>query len=532
MLDRNLYTFDYLRRRSHGLLAVICALSTKFMQQANVGITSHELDEHIRTNVIPAIMLDGYRSVELMHALIILAAYHPATPTLLGDRSWSFLGAAIRMGAELDMNSKMLSLTHGSNKQQSNGGARANGRLPQSLHEDEMMQRKLRNRERAWLNAWLFEQSLSAHTGRRPTLGLDPVVLSCDRWYQAQHAIPEDEAIVAIVQLRRTIASLTERYESSFASTNANPGSGSTDVSGHTMLVDLFRRACESELVSWRSRWCATSGAPSETPKYLDQTPTRLRNGPLYYHYGALLLHSFVLRDKDIERDALRPSYLAAYTHATSYLQEFLRTQMVEKLVYAHNSTIVTACYCAVFALRLITTSSREERGVSDFADVDASLRLVTQLSSVLTKASKGRHHGTSVLGSYAAYLKRIIQRFEETRSAGEAQLSQPQAPNRQPYNPQQTQQQVVPPPTSESSNFVPPPPTEGWATGTDARDATDLSGLDPVFFKGAAATPATSLDGVDGSLGALGECLWVQVCTLHAIADPVQIGPDRPLPH
>ena len=317
VLDPKLHTFDYVRRRSHGLLSAICVLATKFMPQASFGVLTRELDNHVRKVILPAVMLEGYRSVELVQALIILAAHHPTTSNLVGDRSWVYLGHAIRMGAELDMNSKMASeLARNSSHRNAQDDTD-----PRSRSSEEEIQRILRNRERAWLNLFLFEVSLSAHTGRRPTLGVDPIVLSCDSWHKREFAIPEDEAIIAIVQLRRSTSFLAEFYENSLG-TAAPAGK---NPAAKAMLVDTFRRACDSDLGSWRSRWLSSSSIDARPGRNAVQPPTRLRNGLLYYHYAALLLNSFVLRNADLEHAALEPSLLAAYTHATSYLQEFCK---------------------------------------------------------------------------------------------------------------------------------------------------------------------------------------------------------------
>ncbi|KDN44095.1 hypothetical protein K437DRAFT_257234 [Tilletiaria anomala UBC 951] len=533
LLDPHLHTFNFLRRRSHGLLAVICALASKFTSSyssrpsrrsgpsssvdsggAYWANKSHQLDKHVHNIILPAIMLEGFRSVELVQALIIAAAFHPPPPSLntsgggRADRSWAFLGHAICMGAELDLNGKMLS-TRLPPPVRAGWDDDAAAPVPSgaAATPTESLHRRLRNRERTWLNCYLFEQLLSAHTGRRPTLSAanDPVVLQCDKWHlpAASHgfAIPDDEAIVALVQLQRVVSRLTEFWERSVGDVFLTPGQGSrtsrasaarddashahssrreadvdidvdpdlgregagASVGGDDLssvdweqasreaLVDTFRRACDAELESWRTTWCSellsgsseggsltASSGPSEISIATangrsKMAQERLQSGLLYFHYASLLLQSHVLRSPGLSANVLQPSYLAAYTHATSYLREFLRAQKPERLRYAQNSTAVTACYCAIFTLRLteleannihtatgpaVSSSSSPTAPASHTrADVPAMLTLIRQLAEDLELAGKVTAHRQGLASNYAAHLRVILAHFEQANT-------------------------------------------------------------------------------------------------------------------
>ena len=92
-----------------------------------------------------------------------------------------------------------------------------------------------------------------------------------------------------------------------------------------------------------------------------------------------------------------------------------MRTQNAAQLAFSHNSTVVTASYCAVFALRLLGTSASR----ASIADVDATTSLVRQLADLLSQASKRRFHEKSVLQNYAEHLANIVRKFEHERDRG-----------------------------------------------------------------------------------------------------------------
>ncbi len=162
LLDPHLHTFDYVRSCSALLLSSTCWIAAKYEVEASQ--IAADLEMHIRSNLLPTILMEGFRNAEIPQALIILAAYHPQMNTLSEDKAWAYVGFAIRIASELDMNSRIAV-------------------RPANRQDDAGLARRLRNRERTWLNLWLFETSMSQHMGRRPTLANDPVVMGCAHWH-------------------------------------------------------------------------------------------------------------------------------------------------------------------------------------------------------------------------------------------------------------------------------------------------------------------------------------------------------------
>lgn len=144
LLDPVLCTFAFVRSSSAMLISAIVAITARFdntLPDAH-GIATR-LDAHLNNTVMPAVLLEGCRSVELAQAFIILAAYHPPTRLLAGDRSWSLLGYGQCIASELCMDSAILS---GRAKPRHVADRHVTGGTAPEL--DEGQQRRLRSRER------------------------------------------------------------------------------------------------------------------------------------------------------------------------------------------------------------------------------------------------------------------------------------------------------------------------------------------------------------------------------------------------
>ncbi|EPQ30544.1 uncharacterized protein PFL1_02069 [Pseudozyma flocculosa PF-1] len=432
LLDPHLHTFAHVRNTSLLLLSATCWIAAKFLPDCAKAAT--ELEARMRDVLLPSILLDGYRSAEIAQAFIILATYHPPTDTLAEDRSWTYIGFGIRVASELDMNSNLL-------------------HLPPARAADENLARRLRNRERTWLNLWLSETSLSQHMGRRPTLAIDPVVKGCRHWHLDQFALPEDKAIVAVVQLRLLLSRNIELFDTLDVALPPPPSRGTCDERDRQRTrslsqLDFFRRTISTDLDSWLAIWTdrhvpspSSSHSNPAVATSADGAPQRLKKAKLYYWYARLMLNTLPLKCSHLPRSALLPVYRDAYLAATSYLDLFLTTMVPHNLRFGHNSTIVTPTYCAIFALRLVSSSSAaaaansDNRGQRQGSEVDvevdaeAAFELVSRYVGALEEAGNVTAHRQGAAGSYAPYLQTVLARVRDSVGRSQRQQQQQQHP-------------------------------------------------------------------------------------------------------
>ncbi|CEH16165.1 hypothetical protein CBOM_06031 [Ceraceosorus bombacis] len=387
LLDPNLATFAYARSHSALLLTAACALAARFALELPdaAGIASR-LDSHIQTTILPAVLMEGFRSPEIAQALIIMAAYHNPTKTLADDRSWSLLGYGQRIASELDMNSSILSAKVG----------RQNGASPEgddhsgSAELDEGFQRRLRSRERTWMNLFLFEQSLSTHMGRRSTLVVDPVVReSAAGWHRAPFAIADDEAVVAVLQLRLCVRKHLEFFDRSVA------GGGAEHAA---LQLEFFRQSAKADVDAWRATWCEQRSGTY-----------RMRNGRLYANYALIILYSFALRSTHVPTESLAPIYRDSFEASLTYLTLFLDIFTPQKLIYSNNSSTVTVAYVSVFALKLTALDPDKQRFA--YINADQTFSLVGRVASALAAAGSVTPWREGCAGSYAPYLSAVLAR-------------------------------------------------------------------------------------------------------------------------
>lgn len=425
LLDPHLHTFDYVRSCSALLLSSTCWIAAKYRVEASQ--IAADLEMHIRSNLLPTILMEGFRNAEIPQALIILAAYHPQMNTLSEDKAWAYVGFAIRIASELDMNSRIAV-------------------RPANRQDDAGLARRLRNRERTWLNLWLFETSMSQHMGRRPTLANDPVVMGCARWHLDKFALHGDKAMVAVVQLRLLMLRNIELFENFVDVSVTHMPAERT-----AKQVELFRRICASDLDTWLATWTGPShhlpshdtvpvssdtpatGAPSETGSTsssksklwpntdLPPTLSRVRRLKLYYWYARLILDTIALKCSHLGLSVLRPVYKDAYACCMAYLGLFVATMVPNGLFWGHNSTVVTPAYCAIFALRIVGLTStnggglqvkgkpEEEEGLGIDIDAEYTFEMVEKVAKVCEEAGRATPHRRGAAGSYAFFLFTVL---------------------------------------------------------------------------------------------------------------------------
>lgn len=215
ILDPHYHTAEHVVRHCTLTTAVCLVASWHDRHQHSSSQLSDALHVHFSEVCYPALLTHGYRSTEIVMALVLLVQYQPLSAEAADDRSWRLLGDAIRMATELDLNT----VTSMSLQNQADSRAR-------------------RARERAWLNLWLLEQSLSNQTGRTPFLS-ERGVVETSNWHVSPNGALGDGIIVAHVELRRLLLAEQDMIR---------------EFKSSSHLKYLIRRI-HFDLQQWHSRW-------------------------------------------------------------------------------------------------------------------------------------------------------------------------------------------------------------------------------------------------------------------------------------
>ncbi|KAJ6502622.1 hypothetical protein C8R45DRAFT_626817 [Mycena sanguinolenta] len=170
------------------LFTVICATASRFYTlKPNLYPRAHALAREAAAKAL----IDGYTGVDICQAYLILGVYPMPQKKFADDRSWLFMGLAIRMAMELGLNQ------------------------PPS-HCDE---RESLNRTRTWLNCYCVDASHAIQFGKVPMLGLDDYIARTSRdWYRSSslnspfdvHLCAYVHIILLMAEWRRNVAAKTQ----------------------------------------------------------------------------------------------------------------------------------------------------------------------------------------------------------------------------------------------------------------------------------------------------------------------------------
>ncbi|CUA71824.1 hypothetical protein RSOLAG22IIIB_09883 [Rhizoctonia solani] len=101
IIDPRIHNMTAIKSRSEILFTAICAIASRYWTERPEAYTM--LMSHVQTAVVE-VSLNGPKSIESCQALLLLSIYHPPTQNWEDDRSWLYLGHAIRLARDLQLN--------------------------------------------------------------------------------------------------------------------------------------------------------------------------------------------------------------------------------------------------------------------------------------------------------------------------------------------------------------------------------------------------------------------------------------------
>lgn len=355
--DSDLATFSYIRSRSHALISVIC--HTMSRSQKGKESLAAALCNHVHHVVLPAILLQNFKSVEIVQALMMLAAFEPPTDSIREDRSWTLLSHASRIGGEINMQASFECDTN-------------------QRSASERVIRERRNAQRTWINVWLHEFSLAQHTGRKSVLAEQDIFAVCKNWHRHPLACYTDTALVSMVELRTII----KRNRQLFHRLPPN---------GELFYVEQ----CKSDLDAWSRAWCTTGESSSSMP--------RLELASLYVSHAMVQLLGLVLHNIPPSQ-WMSSMILDLYESSSTYLDAFPVRLPPQKLIYCYNSMFVAASYESIVAIRLTQLASR-----FTFIDVNAMRSRCHRVWKCLSEAANLSSKDTAA-NCYARFMEGVLR--------------------------------------------------------------------------------------------------------------------------
>ncbi|SOV08022.1 uncharacterized protein UDID_04000 [Ustilago sp. UG-2017a] len=510
LFDPFLHSVAFVRMRSAFLTTVISSMAARFSDTPQDAKLATTLDKHWQEKLLPMILLGGYKSVEISQAFLILTTYSRPTNRLVDDRSWQYLGFAIRTATEVGVNRKVTP--------------------SENLLGNEQVARRVRNRERLWFNLFLYDRTLSAQTGRPWTISEDRMIVQSSMWHRQDFALPEDVSLVSLIKLRRITAQHTEAFDTYLTSPDRfdeTQTATALGVGGQSMFdrrlagLEFFRKNANADLEKWKETWCINTedkikevDTSTAAGKYLVRwAPT----AKLFYYHSRLLINSLALGATEQYEGFLSGSSVSVdcWTSAISLIDTMLNDFTEEALVTWSNDRVVMAVYAAVSAVRMTNLQHKYA-----FAGKETLLALVRRLSTSMTNAGKTPRHRNGSATPYGRYLKSVLAAFKpeipavSTAVQGGAAATA-QTPGKDSEQATSITTSSLAPGDSRSAAATPPGTTAAGAKASAASGATDAVAGVAKGSKSADASQDSSSTGAEGANAVVNKATSAEPATL-----------------
>ncbi|KAG8742281.1 hypothetical protein FRC10_001705 [Ceratobasidium sp. 414] len=180
IIDPVIHTVAGVKARCPFLFTVICAIASRYWVERPELYTI--LMHHAKSAAATAIT-DGWKSLEVCQAYLLLCVYPQPARSWEEDRAWLFLGCAIRLAMDLNLYKQ---------------GTR---KFVNEAHEREVL-----NRTRTWLVCFNMDRALATKLGRPTTIPEDYIVRHSREWWRrSRYNGRLDVHLCFYTQLLRTV---------------------------------------------------------------------------------------------------------------------------------------------------------------------------------------------------------------------------------------------------------------------------------------------------------------------------------------
>ncbi|KIY45806.1 hypothetical protein FISHEDRAFT_48653 [Fistulina hepatica ATCC 64428] len=396
------------------LFTVICAISSRYYaEKSEIYPIAMHFAKHSAANAL----IDGWKSVELCQAYILMSIYAVPARRWEEDRSWLYTGLAIRIATDLNLH-------------------QTSSMKPQN----EKQEREILNRTRVWLICFNLDRSTATQFGKPFTIKEDYVVKHAKDWYKkSPYNSKYDVHLCAHNALLRIVARF---HEEIFSDPSSPSGlNKQIDFKSVTEKHDEFLKEYHHE---WQQRFKDDSD-PEDPGAAL-----RCLLLPFLVNYSRLVMFSFGFQ-KAYQR-GMQPGDDFFFNTCLESAKNVIR-HMIEHLAptgymrYAPDGHFIFSSFASAFLLKLLRSEFANIMTKNHENDIfDLISRLIQTLSSP-DIAIDDRH--TPKL--YARFLAGLLSRHRRD-GATVGRLHPPPPP---------------PPTTTKALNPHPGRPGDGWPSST-----------------------------------------------------------------
>ncbi|KAI0087537.1 hypothetical protein BDY19DRAFT_994860 [Irpex rosettiformis] len=259
ILDENIHTPSAVLGRCPFLFTVVCAISSRFYDEKK---EIYHMAIHMAKAAAANAFLDGWKTVEMCQAFLLMASYMPPARRWDEDRTWFYSGIAFRLAVDLDL-----------------------GRVPDHKPTDERVERELLNRLRAYAVCYIMDRCHCINLGKPAMMPENELIRNASTQLHGwKYNLSCDGYLVSLIELFRIIGRYPELSLPKAAATIRD-------------LSDFVTRqkVMSEELQAWNERYIARC---SEELKPTAPEDDRLRMALVYsmHHYCRLVAFSLGLQ--------------------------------------------------------------------------------------------------------------------------------------------------------------------------------------------------------------------------------------------
>ncbi|OSX62760.1 hypothetical protein POSPLADRAFT_1141216 [Postia placenta MAD-698-R-SB12] len=211
LLDREIHTVQSTFARCPFLFTVVCAISSRYYKQKS---EIYPIAMHFARRAAADGLLNGWKSVELSQAYILLSTYAVPARRWEEDRSWLYIGLAIRIATDLNLH-----------------------QISTIKPKSDRQRRELLNQERLWLICHNLDRSMATQFGKPSTIKEDYMIRNAENWYKKSPLNnPWDTGLCAYTQMLRI---MTHFHDEIYSNPNSPTGlNRSLDFRAVTLVHD------------------------------------------------------------------------------------------------------------------------------------------------------------------------------------------------------------------------------------------------------------------------------------------------------
>lgn len=323
LLDPVLYTPQATFWRSPFLFTTICAIASRYLADSK---ELYPQAMHYAQAAAAEALIGGVKNVEMASAYILLSLFPVPARRWDDDRSWLYLGLAIRVATDLNL------------------------QKPPAKAVNETHAREMLNRTRVWLNCFNLDRSTGSQHGKPPIIR-DTDYMAChseDWWRQSHYNMPNFDIHICgyTAELR-----LMSRFVGKVHNNPEHPKGFNKDTDWESLAAET-----DDEVSRLGEKWFAITGL-SEDP----QSQFRTALLKLAYSYARLAILSYafqhaVSKNKFQEESfpVLTRCLRAATDVVNSYLQNVAKPNQLIFLRHGPEAQSVFVTFASAFLVKLL----------------------------------------------------------------------------------------------------------------------------------------------------------------------------------